>query len=69
MEIIRKLIDFFTYKQLPVPQNHYEPSHEFIETVLSSQAQGSVSLGDGRLNSKKAKDKLYDSLKDYNFIN
>ncbi|NOT14142.1 MAG: hypothetical protein HOP21_00940 [Methylotenera sp.] len=67
MKILSQVRDFFSFKELRVPENHYVPSDEFVAMVLASQSQGSVSLGDGRINSRETKDQLYESLKDYSF--
>ena len=68
MKTFSKILDFFRLEELPVPPDAYQLTEEFAEKILASQSQGSVSLGDGRLNTKNKKDELYNSLKDYNFI-
>ena len=51
----------------PVPPDSYQPDTSFVKQVRVALADGSVSMGIGRMFTREDHDKLYNSLKNYKF--
>lgn len=51
----------------PVPPDHYQSDASFVKQVRITLADGSVSMGVGRMFTREDHDKLYASLKNYEF--
>ncbi|MDP2833617.1 MAG: hypothetical protein Q8Q28_10095 [Pseudomonadota bacterium] len=50
-----------------VPPDHYQPEVSFVKQVRVSLSDGSVSMGIGNMFTREGHDKLYASLKNYQF--